>query len=63
MQQRVDTLVSVTGNAASENISRIKKRFTDALGLEVAVQYCIQGPNGGRKSIRLDRNLVLWEVQ
>jgi hypothetical protein len=63
MQQRVDTLVSVTGNAASENISRIKKRFTDALGLEVAVPYCIQGPNGGRKSIRLDRNLVLWEAQ
>jgi hypothetical protein len=63
MQQRVDTLVSVTGNAVSENISRIKKKFTDALGLEVAVQYCIQGPNGGRKSIPLDRNLVLWEVQ
>ncbi len=63
MQQRVDTLVSVTGNAVSENISRIKKKFTDALGLEVAVPYCIQGPNGGRKSIPLDRNLVLWETQ
>jgi hypothetical protein len=61
MQQRVDTLVAVTGNAASENISRIKRKLIDVLGAEMAIAYCIQGPNGEKKTIPLDRNLVLWD--
>ena len=61
MQQRVDTLVSVTGNAASENISRIKRKLVNALGDELAVHYCIQGANGARKFIQLDRSLVTRE--
>jgi hypothetical protein len=61
MQQRVDTLVSVTGNAASENISRIKRKLVNALGDELAAHYCIQGANGARKFIQLDRSLVTRE--
>ena len=62
MQQRVDTLVAVTGNAVSENISRIKRKLVNALGDELAVHYCIQGANGARKFIQVDRSLVTMEV-
>lgn len=61
MQQRIDNLVSVTGNSVSENISRIKRQLVNALGDEIAFHYCISGANGAKKLIPLDRSLVTYE--
>ena len=62
MQQRIDNLVAVTGNAVSENISRIKKKLVRAVGDELAAHYCISGANGAKKLIPLDRSLVSHEI-
>jgi hypothetical protein len=61
MQQRIDNLVAVTGNAISENVSRIKKKLARAIGDELAAHYCITGTIGSKKFIPLDRSLVSYE--
>lgn len=62
MQQRIDNLVAVTGNAVSENVSRIKKKLVRAVGDELAAHYCISGANGAKKLIPLNRSLVSHEI-
>ena len=61
LQQRIDNLVEVTGNAISENVSRIKKKLVRAVGDELAAHYCISGANGAKKLIPLNRSLVTYE--
>ena len=51
MRQRIDELVNVLSNSASEKISRIKRAFELAIGEELAKHYYIQGGNGERKKI------------
>ena len=51
MRQRIDELVNVLSNSASEKISRIKRAFEIAIGEDLAKHYYIQGGNGERKKI------------
>ena len=56
----VDNLTDFVGNTLNATISRIKRAFTDILGSE-ASRYLIQGEKGGRKTIHLERRLVVYE--
>jgi hypothetical protein len=61
MQDRINDICSPLSNSADEKISKIKLKFTNALGAGLAAPYYIQGPVGEAKKIRLDRNLVKWD--
>ena len=60
LERAVDNLTDFIGNTLNATLSRIKKAFTDILG-EEASRYLIQGEKGGRKTIHLDRRLVVFE--
>ena len=60
LERAVDNLTDFVGNTLNATLSRIKKAFTDILG-EEASRYLIQGEKGGRKTIHLDRSLVVFE--
>jgi hypothetical protein len=51
MRMRIDDLVNVLSNSASEKISRIKRVFEEAIGPDLAKHYYIQGGNGERKRV------------
>ncbi len=57
----VDELCAYNSNSLSEKISRIRRKFRDLLGDEMAEHYIIKGPNGEIKKIELDRALVKEE--
>lgn len=57
----VDELCAYNSNSLSEKISRIRRKFKDLLGNEMAEHYSIKGPNGEIKKIELDRRLVKEE--
>ncbi len=61
MKARVHDLTNALSNSASEKISRIKRCFEELIGEELAAHYYIQGANGERKMIALDRGLVIME--
>ena len=42
-------------------ISKIKQKFTNKLGAELAANYIIQGPRGDKKEITLDREFVVYQ--
>ena len=60
LERAVDNLTDFVGNTLNATLSRIKKAFTDILD-EEASRYLIQGEKGGRKTIHLDRRLVVFE--
>ena len=60
LQKAIDNLTDFVGNTMNATLSRIKKAFMDILG-DNALPYLIQGEKGGRKTIHLDRNLVVFE--
>lgn len=51
MRERINDLVNVLSNSASEKISRIKRSFEEAIGPDLAKHYYIQGGNGERKRV------------
>jgi hypothetical protein len=51
MRYRINELVNVLSNSASEKISRIKRAFEQAIGPDLAKHYYIQGGNGERKRV------------
>jgi hypothetical protein len=51
MRVRINDIVSVLSNSASEKISRIKRVFEEAIGPDLAKHYYIQGGNGERKRV------------
>lgn len=59
MEQGVDELCSPLSNSLSEKMSKIRRKFIDLVGPEMAEAFIIKGPNGGKKKIELDRNLLL----
>jgi hypothetical protein len=61
MRGRINQLVDVTDNSASEKISLIKKEFTKKTGDTFAQHYIIKGGNGEHKKIALDRQLVEFD--
>ena len=60
LERAVNNLTDFVGNTLNATLSRIKKAFTDILG-EEASRYLIQGEKGGRKTIHLERRLVVFE--
>lgn len=54
----IDELCTYNSNSLSEKVSRIRRKFKDFLGDEMAENYIIKGPNGEIKKIELDRSLV-----
>ena len=49
--KRVDDLVNVNSNSASEKISKIKNAFVTAIGTDLSKHYFIHGSNGEPKKI------------
>lgn len=60
LHSAIENLTDFVGNTLNATISRIKKAFTDILGKD-ATPYLIQGNRGGRKTIQLERKLVVFE--
>lgn len=60
LSQAVDNLTDFVGSTLNATLSRIKKAFIDILGNDAA-PYLIQGNRGGRKTIHLERRLVVFE--
>ena len=58
MKQRIDDMVNVLTGSANEKISRIKRVFEEAIGVELAVHYYIKGNIGEVRKIGIDRELV-----
>jgi len=51
MKKRIEDLIDPLSNSTSEKISRIKKKFYDALGEEIGKLFCITGDNAEPKRI------------
>jgi len=58
MRYRIDDMVNVLTDSASQKISKIKKTFETVLGTELAKNYYIKGGNAEVKKISLDRSLI-----
>ena len=60
LKKAIDNLTDFIGSTMNANLSRIRKAFRDILGDEANI-YLIKGEKGGRKTIHLDRSLVVFE--
>ena len=60
LHQAVNNLTDFIGTTMNANLSRIKRAFKSILGDE-ATLYLIQGDKGEKKTINLDRKLVVFE--
>jgi hypothetical protein len=58
IHNRIESLVDITSNSASEKIAKIKIAFVKAIGKDLAANYYIQGGNAEAKKILIDRNLI-----
>jgi len=58
IEKLMNKLTNILTNQLSVKISRIKKAFVDAIGESLAENYIIEGGNGERKGIKLNRGLV-----
>jgi hypothetical protein len=61
IRRAIDTLVNPLENDISINLSRIRKKFKDAVGEELLSYYEISGVHGEKKYIELDRELVTYK--
>ena len=60
IQSRIDDLVDPSSNSISEKISKIRKKFNEALGEEIAKLFVITGENASKKKINVDRTRVVY---
>lgn len=60
IRNRIDDLVNPLSNSLSEKISRIKRRFIDALGEPMAHYFFISGENAAPKKIIIDRSKIIY---
>ena len=58
MKQTIERTLNPLEGHISTNLSRIRRKFRDALGDEVAELYAISGNRGEKFSIKLDREFV-----
>lgn len=63
IKKRIKDLVDPFGNSYSEKSAAVKLAFKSEIADNIAQNYYIHGPQGGVKSISLDRSLVDWEVE
>ena len=59
--KRIDDVVNVHSNSASEKISKIKNAFINAIGKDLSKPYIISGGNGEPKKIALETELIIRE--
>lgn len=60
IHNRVMDLANPLSNSLSEKISRIRRKFTEAVGDAMAAYYVIQGQPAEPRKILLERTLVTW---
>jgi hypothetical protein len=58
IRNRIDSLVNVNSNSASEKMSKIRSAFRKSVGKDLAKSYYIRGEQNGVKRILLNRDLV-----
>jgi len=58
---RVRAIAENRDNLLSQIFARIRRKFTDLIGNEMADAYVIKGESGAVRMIGLDRGLVEWE--
>jgi hypothetical protein len=63
MQQSISRLTDPLDNSISEKCAAVKKAFVMNVSDTVAKNYYINGSQGEKKRISLDRNLVEWECE
>jgi hypothetical protein len=61
LKNTMDNLTDPTENRLSEIVSKMRMKFSKHVGYDMAEHYGIDGPNGARKKIKLDRSLVVWD--
>ena len=61
IEERIEALINPLEGSAKEKISKIKQKFTNKLGAELAANYIIQGPRGEKKEIKLEREFVIYQ--
>ncbi len=62
-EQSIHELVDPTKNSINEKCSRIKEAFLRNFEERLAQNYYITGERGAEKGIRLNRDLVTWNVE
>ena len=63
MQESIERLINPFDNSICEKCAAIKKAFLLNISDEVAKNYYINGAQGEKKGISLDRNLVEWQCE
>ncbi len=61
LENRVNALCTNKDDCLSQIISRIRRKFEQALGEEMAAPYLISGESGQKRSIGIDRKLVGYD--
>lgn len=59
----IDRLVNPYDNSINEKCARIKNAFVSEFREEIAQWYFIDGRKGEKKSIKLPREMVIWEIK
>lgn len=62
LYRSIDAIIDSTSNSINEKCSRIKESFYGAFTPTIADYYVITGASSTPKLIKLDRDLVVWEV-
>lgn len=63
IQDSINKLTDPFNNSINEKCARIKNAFVSEFREEVAQWYFIDGNRGEKKSIKLPRELVTWEIK
>ncbi len=63
IESSIDRLTDPLNNSINEKCARIKNAFVSEFREEVAQWYFIDGTKGEKKSIKLPRELVTWEIK
>lgn len=63
MEQSISRLIDPFDNSICEKCAAVKKAFVMNVSDTVAKNYYVNGSQGEKKSISLDRNLVEWECE
>ena len=63
IKESIEHLVNPFDNSISEKCSAIRTAFSSILDPSIAKYYCITGRQGQRKYIKIDRDLVMWNVK
>ena len=63
MEDSINRLIDPFDNSINEKCSSVRKAFVVNIADNIAANYYISGPQGEKKRIPLDRNLVEWECE